>query len=325
MGAAAARRAASALALVLTMLVLQGCGAAPSQPAAPAAAVQLPATWTPTPFLPLETTPTRPQPSATPAPTATPTLAPEAWREFPVVPAVSERAVEIYRRGLALGNDPHAFSVVGDCEGTPSRFLGVFDYSTRWYRLGEHEQLEEVIAHFAGSFGRVSYAAHSSFTTSAVLSPAWANASQCQAGETPLLCELRAHRPSLALVMVGTMDYRRPDLFEGNMRRILDTLIEHGVVPILYTKASNLEGDWRINDTVARLAVEYDVPLWNFWRAVQPLPGRGLRPDGMHITQGPNFFDNPVAMQNGWPWRNLTALQALDAVLQAVGGPEPQA
>ena len=318
--AARLRLSASLLVLALTA----GCGAQPPGAGLSEAAIVLPATWTPTPFQPLGTTPTRAEPTAMLPPTATPTLAPEAWREFPVVPAVSERAIEIYRRGLALGNDPRAFSVVGDCEGTPSRFLGVFDYSTRWYRLGEHDDLEATIAQFAGSFGRVSYAAHSSFTTSAVLSPAWANASLCRSGESPLLCELRAHRPSVALVMVGTMDYRRPDLFEGNMRRILATLIEHGVVPILYTKASNLEGDWSINATTARLAYEYDIPLWNFWRAVQPLPGRGLRPDGMHITQGPNFFDNPGAMQNGWPWRNLTALQALDAVLRAVSGPNPQ-
>jgi hypothetical protein len=96
-------------------------------------------------------------------------------------------------------------------------------------------------------------------------------------------------------------------------------------VPILYTKASNLEGDWSINATTARLAYEYDVPLWNFWRAVQPLPGHGLRPDGMHVTWGYNFFDDPVAMSNGWPWRNLTALQALEAVWGAVAGPQPDA
>ncbi len=113
------------------------------------------------------------------------------------------------------------------------------------------------------------------------------------------------------------------DRFEDNMRQILDILIEDGIVPILYTKASNLEGDWTINAITGRLAYEYDVPLWNFWRAVQPLPGHGLRADGMHVTWGYNYFDDPVAMRNGWPWRNLTALQALEAVWGAVAGPMP--
>jgi len=256
-------------------------------------------------------------------PTATPTLAPDAWQGFPVVPAVSRTAREIYARGLALGNDPHAFSVIGDCEGTPNRFLGPFDYSPNYYRLGDYAYLEAAIDQFAGSFGRISLAANSGFTTSMVLSQFWAHPSFCQAGETPLTCEIRVHRPSIAFVMVGTMDYVQAEAYEENMRRILDALIESGVVPILSTKASNLEGDWRINAITARLAYEYDLPLWNFWRAVQPLTGHGLRPDGMHITWGYNFFDDPAAMRNGWPWRNLTALQALEAVWGAVAGPAP--
>lgn len=267
-----------------------------------------------------------PTPTPTPAPpTATPTLAPDAWQDLPIVPTVSQRAREVYERGLAMGNDPSAFSVIGDCEGTPNRFLGPFDHSSAHYRLGDFAYLEDVIHHFAGSFGRISMAANSSFTTSMVLSQFWANPNYCLASETPLTCEIRVHRPSIAFVMVGTMDYLQADTYEEHMRRILDTLIEDGVVPILYTKASNLEGDWSINATTARLAYEYDVPLWNFWRAVQPLPGHGLRPDGMHVTWGYNFFDDPVAMSNGWPWRNLTALQALEAVWGAVAGPQPDA
>ncbi|MEW6569435.1 MAG: SGNH/GDSL hydrolase family protein [Chloroflexota bacterium] len=304
--------------VLLSLLALTAAGCAAPAPTPGRAQGDL--TPTSTSFQPLPLTPTPEPPTATSLPTATPTLAPDAWRDFSVIPTVSERARRIYQQGLALGNDPHAFSVVGDCEGTPSRFLGVFDYSTRWYRLGQYAYLQEVIDHFAGSFGRISRAAHSGFTTAAVLSPAWANAEVCRSGETPLECELRLHRPSIALVMVGTMDYRQPDLFEEHMRRILEVLIENGVVPILYTKASNLEGDWRINATVARLAYEYDLPLWNFWRAVQPLPNHGLRDDGMHVTWGPSFFDSPTAMANGWPWRNLTALQALDAVWRAVTG-----
>ena len=39
-------------------------------------------------------------------------LAPDAWQSFPIVPEVSERAIEIYARGLALGNNPGAFSKI---------------------------------------------------------------------------------------------------------------------------------------------------------------------------------------------------------------------
>ena len=41
------------------------------------------------------------------------------WKELPVVPlTISDRAREIYQRGLIMGNDPHAFSKVGDCHST---------------------------------------------------------------------------------------------------------------------------------------------------------------------------------------------------------------
>jgi hypothetical protein len=104
------------------------------------------------------------------------------------------------------------------------------------------------------------------------------------------------------------------------MRVILDTLIANGVVPILATKADNLEGDHSLNATIARLAYTYDLPLWNFWRIVQPLPEHGLQPDGSHLTWAANFFDDPVRMQAAWPWRNLTALQTLEVVWRSVSG-----
>ncbi len=66
------------------------------------------------------------------------------------------------------------------------------------------------------------------------------------------------------------------------------------------------------------MAADYDVPLWNFWLAVQPLPGHGLTEDGFHLTFARNFFDDPVRMQSAWPVRNLTALQALDAVRKGI-------
>ena len=85
--------------------------------------------------------------------------------------------------------------------------------------------------------------------------------------------------------------------------------------------ADNLEGDYKINKIIASLADEYDVPLWNFWRAVQDLPNHGLQGDGAHLTFGVNQFDNPEAMKTAWTIRNLTALQALDAVWQGVTRP----
>jgi hypothetical protein len=245
------------------------------------------------------------------------------WHDYPIVPAVSDRARAIYAHGLSLGNTPNAFSVIGDCEGIPSRFLGVFDASPSYYRPGEYAYRQRTIDHFAGYFGRISRAANDSFSTSSVLSPLWAHPDYCLPGETPLACQLRINRPNFALIAIGTMDYADPAGFEPRMRIIIETLLQDGTIPILYTKATNLEGNWSINATVGRLAYEYDVPLWNFWRPVQPLPGHGLQADGMHLPWACNFFDDPWAMQHGWPWRNLTVLEALDAVWRGVDGSPP--
>ncbi len=259
------------------------------------------------------------------APPSSPTTPPQAisWQDLPVIPTATDTAREVYRRGLDMGNNPHAFSKIGDCESTPTWFLGDFDRYPPRYRLGEYAYLQETIEYFAGSFIRTSVAAGRGWNASSVLSPLWADPAQCQPGETPLDCELRLHRPSLAFVMLGTNDRWHQDVFEDSLRRILERLLERGVVPILATKADNLEGDNSLNATIARLAIEYDLPLWNFWLAVQPLPGHGLQEDGAHITWNYNYFDDPRALQAGWPVRNLTALQALDAVWRALSGADP--
>src|SRR5258708_31765026 len=51
----------------------------------------------------------------------------QAWQTRPIIPAVSETARQIYQRGLKLGNDPQAFSKVGDCHIVPPFFLADFD------------------------------------------------------------------------------------------------------------------------------------------------------------------------------------------------------
>ena len=81
------------------------------------------------------------------------------------------------------------------------------------------------------------------------------------------------------------------------MRKIIEYSIEVGVIPIISTKADNEEGDFSINETMARLAWEYDIPLLNYWRAVQDLPSKGLQEDNVHLTWGRNFLTIPKR----WP------------------------
>ena len=281
-------------------------------------------------------TPPPPQPSAAPADTAAPaplagtttsqpppsatarvTPWPENWQDLPVVPEPGESARALYARGLAMGNDPRAFAKVGDCQNVPSMFLAAFD-DPRRFRLGPYAELQETIEYFAGSFGRESQAVRRGFNAASILSPFWSDPEFCQAGETPLACEVRLHRPSIALISLETWWEGRPENYERYLREIVQASLDLGVLPILATKADNLEGDGSINAAIARVAEEYGVPLWNFWAAVQPLPNHGLLQDGFHLTFDYNYFDEPVRLRAAWPWRNLTALQTLDSMRRSL-------
>jgi hypothetical protein len=234
------------------------------------------------------------------------------WQLRPVIPTVSARAREIYARGMALGNDPRAFSVIGDCQSVPAFFLGTFDEGT--YTLGKYSYLQATIDHFKGSFDRRNMTVHSGFNVASVLTEIWADPKRCEIGETPLMCEYRLHKPSIAFVSMETIWSGDVAGYESHLRQIVSYLVEQGVVPILGTKADDVEGGHRVNAVIARIADEFDVPLWNFWLAVQPLPNHGLQEDGFHLTFARNLFDDPLRLQGAWAVRNLTALQALDAV-----------
>jgi len=276
------------------------------------------------------------QPSATsasatdeePADTATPTdiptstatpdvrLDPADWQNWPVLPIVSARAEEIYELGLAMGNHPDRFSKIGDCQNINTYFLGFFD-DPDLYTLGEeYAYLQETIDHFSGSFSRVSTSTKGGMNVASVLSHYWADQERCEGGESPLACELRLNQPSIALISMEESwgSNNKVENYEKYMRQIIETVIEAGVVPVLATKADNLEGDHQINQTIANLAYEYDIPLWNFWRAVQDLPNGGVLEDGFHLTHGVNDFSESKNLKQAWPVRNLTALQAIDSV-----------
>ena len=244
------------------------------------------------------------------------------WREMPIIPEMDDSMREVYLHGLELGNNSQAFSVVGDCQNVSAYFLADFEHPLQ-YGLGEHENLQETIDYFAGSFGRERAAVRGGYNVASVLSPMWADPEQCEKGENPLSCEYRLQQPSFVLISMETWWEGQPiDAYEQYLRQVVEYWLENGVVPILATKADDLEGDHRINAAIARVALAYDVPLWNFWLAVQPLPDHGLTEDEFHLTYGRPFFNDAGAMATGWAMRNLTALQALDAVRLGVMGEE---
>jgi len=281
--------------------------------AEPTLAPSLPTTQTETqpPAPTLESSPT-PTSAATPLPAAL-SLDPADWHHWPVLPIVPEYARQIYLLGQYLGNDPHAFSVFGDCQSEPNVFLGI--YATDPLAAAALPlNLQETVAWFSGSLNRLSPTVRGGTSTGALLWDQWTqNRYGCTQYETPLQCELRIHKPSFVILHVGTHYENRNEAY---MRTILGQLIAAGVVPILATKADDRELDEHVNAQYAQLAVEYNIPFWNFWAAVDGLPNRGLytRPDATY--QGDLYLTDEAAAIH-----RLSALQVLDIVRRAVTGP----
>jgi hypothetical protein len=237
---------------------------------------------------------------------------------------VTAHAREIFLAGQKLGNRPDVFSKVGDSNTDNPAFLVPFDVGG--FSLGDYGDLDLTIGYFSGSFARDSMAAVGGYSTSKVLDPALAGAG-CNGGETPLACEYRQNRPSAALILLGTGDQHTWQGFEARYRQIVEYTIAQGIVPVLITKADDLETlentapQGFINDTIRRLALEYDVPLLDLRLAIDPLPNHGCNPDGFHYNTPPDGqsanFDADHLLY-GFNVRNLTALEALDALRKYV-------
>lgn len=255
------------------------------------------------------------QVAPTTIPTPRPTLGPDDWQTLPIIPTeISERTREIYQQGLAMGNDPTHFSKLGDCQNITTYFLAMYD-SPDLYTLGENYiHLQPAIDYFSGSWSRESMSVKGGFNVASVFNPMLSNRNFCEKNESPLDCELRLHQPSIVLISMEEWWNGDTSKYESYLRKIIDTVIAQGAVPVLATKADNLEGNHKINRVIANLAFEYEIPLWNFWLAVQPIPAHGVQKDGFHLTLGLNDFSSSIQLKRGWVQRNLTALQVLDAV-----------
>jgi hypothetical protein len=245
------------------------------------------------------------QPSLTPDPNVTP-FDLDAWKEQPVIPIVDPSIAAIYQYGQTLGNDPHSFSIFGDCQERPEEFFGVFETDPTLVE-GLSPELQETVANFQGSFNRESSTAQDGTTPGSLLWTQWHRGEYgCTFAETPVECELRTHRPSFVIIQIGTHFESRNTEY---LRTVILQLMDAGVVPILATKADNREKDERINRDMWNLASEYDLPLWNFWVAVSDLPNRGLYTRDDRPLQGDIYLTDEATLRH-----RMTGLEALNAV-----------
>src|SRR5204862_5347209 len=123
----------------------------------------------------------------------------------------------------------------------------------------------------ANSFTRTSFAAQGGWGTADLLNPL----------TSPLAVELALIKPAIALIQIGTRDVGIPsDLgsFRSRLTAIVDATIANGTIPVLSTIPDILVGGGpygpvaSFNQVIADVAANLDVPLWNYWAAMQSLP-----------------------------------------------------
>jgi lysophospholipase L1-like esterase len=129
----------------------------------------------------------------------------------------------------------------------------------------------------------------------------------------------------VALIMIGTNDSGgvAPTEYAANLRRIIEISISMGVIPVISTIPPKHVDAWnnaRVdewNTIIRNMARQYDIPLWDYWLALQKAPNQGIGPDGIHPSAPPDGATGKLMgdyLNYGYTIRNLTALKVLNAV-----------
>ena len=253
-----------------------------------------------------------------------------AARPSNVVSGIGGTARQIYERGQQLGNRAAVFSKVGDSLTVATYVLYPFGWRT--YSLGGYTYYQPAVDYFSAviardgkdSFSNISLAADNGWTSADILDPGRANPQVCGGGETPLACEYRLVRPSIALVMVGTNDVSMlsAEAFSANLAHIVEVSRDMGVIPCLSTIPTRVGFEGAVqqfNQIVIATARQYDVPLMDYFTAMLPLPNNGMSSDGVHPSWPPGEYSDSARftgnnLNYGYAMRNFVLLQALDAI-----------
>ncbi|MBI4469353.1 MAG: right-handed parallel beta-helix repeat-containing protein [Acidobacteria bacterium] len=275
--------------------------------------------------------------------------------------AMKQRLRTVLRMGQEAGNRIQVFAKIGDSITESASFL--WDVGCGVEQLENHSDLAPVIDYFRrmvlparntsfcasedvespgyyqNSFNRGSVCAVAGWTVGDALDPELLDAavrSSCPPPyHTPLACELQLLKPSVALIMYGTNDLERfndEERFRRGLESILSEVLTKGVIPVLSTIPPRLDGDAasqfgaRVaihNQVIIDLTRAYQIPLWNYWLALQgpEMINQGMDADGVH----PNVFMGGDAavfsvegLRYGYNQRNLTAIQALAKIKRIV-------
>jgi hypothetical protein len=196
------------------------------------------------------------------------------------VPVMTARMRNLYNLAALRGRNPRVFAVAGDCNSERHLYSDLI--YNGWYGYLGNEYLHNTWRYFGHSMRRASLAVDGGFNSASIQDPAWADPALCRPGETPFACELRVSNASIVFIQLGTGDHLTWRSFEANYRKLIETAVASNVLPVVVTKADSLESQeggaepGTINDTIRKLAAEYEVPLLDFEMATRVMENHGL-------------------------------------------------
>lgn len=245
----------------------------------------------------------------------------------PVIPLISDAMVTLYQEGQNSGNASNAITKVGDSLSANVQYL--IPMSNDQLDLGPYDYLTDTVRYYGNSMATDSVAARIGMSTYGIIDPFWADKSKCEAAETPLDCEFRLKKPSVAFIMFGPNDVRSmtEDKYAGQMRQIIEDTLKHGVIPVVSTFSTHPDEEffWQsinFNLQLVALAQEYQIPLINLWAAARILPNYGLDQDKVHLKMsGFNYlkYDTGHEAFYGVSLHNLLSICTLDDIRHKLG------
>lgn len=255
----------------------------------------------------------------------------------------------VYQTGQSLGNKANFFGKVGDSITDTQSFLSGFgcDDENRVANMGSYNSLLTTIQYFddttpgstsewcgnVNSFSRISMAATMGWSAENVLNSV--SSSACPAPYNNYLrCEMHTLKPGFAFVMFGTNDLQRyNDLtrFRNDLTTVVTQLETDGVIPVLSTIPSRRDSTTlgsrvaSYNQVIIEVAQSKNIPLWNYWRALNDNVGStynyGIDSDGVHPNVWQGYKGDAftvTALRYGYNQRNLGAVQTMEKMKRIV-------
>jgi hypothetical protein len=247
-------------------------------------------------------------------------------------PEIIDNLQRVYHNGIAQGNDPNHFILIGDSNNENPRFLRSFSYGN--YDLGAHIYLQPLIDAYnaTGAFGADYPSSESGMTMNMLMDPVFVNPTICPQAANLLDCAIQQYKPSVAIIYMGTYDtcHTPFDVYRENFRSAMQLLSARGVIAILTTYTVFMdEGCWASTPAytavISEMASTYRMPLIDLPAYTQSLPDGGLEPDGWHLSYPRDYhtsFAGGEALY-GNTQRELLTLQMLYLLRRDIMGVTP--